>query len=91
MKRIFGGTAQPLSWEAAANKTERRQERNEKGKQPGLCPVCGGERKSATTTSPRAVRASLAVVVSTAPTIVTYSIRAESSDDETASELRHSC
>ena len=56
-----------------------------KENKPGLCPVCGGERKPATTTSPRAVRASVAV--STAPTIVTYSIRAESSDDETASDI----
>ena len=52
----------------------------------GLCPVCGGERKPALTTSPRAVRASVAVA-STAPTIVTYSVRTESSDDETASDF----
>ena len=57
-----------------------------KGNKPGLCPVCGGEGKPPTTTSPRgAVRAS--VVVSTDPTIVTYSIGAESSDDETASDI----
>lgn len=52
----------------------------------GLCPVCGGERKPATTTSPRAVRASVAVV-STAPEAVNYSVGAESSDDETASDI----
>jgi hypothetical protein len=57
-----------------------------KEKKAGLCPVCGGERKPATATSPRAVHASVAVV-STAPTIVTYSVGAESSDDETASDI----
>jgi hypothetical protein len=57
-----------------------------KENKPGLCPVCGGERKPATTTSPRAVRADVAAV-STAPTIVTYSVGAESSDDETASDI----
>lgn len=57
-----------------------------KGNKSGLCPVCGGDRKPATTTSPKALRASVAVV-STAPTIVTYSVGAESSDDETASDF----
>ena len=60
-----------------------------KGNKPGLCPVCGGERKPATTTSPRAVRASVAV--STAPTIVTYSIRLNPAMTRPQVILRNSC
>jgi hypothetical protein len=55
-----------------------------KGNKSALCPVCGSERKPATTTSRVAVRASVAVI-SKAPETVTYSFGAESSDDETAS------
>ena len=56
-----------------------------KGNKSDLCPLCGGERKPATTTF-RAVRASKAVA-STVPETATYSLGAESSDDRTANDF----